>query len=251
MQAAVLRALEFDRIREALASGALTPLGRERALALVPANDPVGGPRGTGADDRSRTLRRRRRVARPPGPGRLAQPRSRFCTSPITRSIRWRFAAWPACSSRSGSYPPSVQRSGGPGLAAIANRAASFADETSAITRAIEPSGDISDRASPALRDIRDALRRQRAKLRSSLDALARGRDTAKYLQDQIVTDRNGRYVVVVRAEHRDAIPGIVHGSSASGASLYLEPLATVASTTTSWRWPSARRPRSIGSCWR
>ena len=84
------------------------------------------------------------------------------------------------------------------------------------------------DRASPALRDIRESLRRQRTKLRSTLDALTRGRDTAKYLQDQIVTDRNGRYVVVVRAEHRDAIPGIVHGASTSGASVYLEPLSTV-----------------------
>jgi DNA mismatch repair protein MutS2 len=86
----------------------------------------------------------------------------------------------------------------------------------------------VTDRASSALKDIREALRRQRAKLRSSLDALAKGRDTAKYLQDQIVTDRNGRYVLVVRAEHRGAIPGLVHGASASGASLYLEPLATV-----------------------
>ena len=100
-----------------------------------------------------------------------------------------------------------------------------FDDEIGAVRRAIEPSATSATRASPALRDIRDALRRQRAKLRSTLDGLARGRDTAKYLQDQIVTDRNGRYVLVVRAEHRDAIPGIVHGSSASGASLYLEPL--------------------------
>ena len=45
---------------------------------------------------------------------------------------------------------------------------------------------------------------------------------------DQIVTDRNGRYVLVVRAEHRESIPGIVHGSSASGASIYVEPMATV-----------------------
>ncbi len=125
------------------------------------------------------------------------------------------------------------RRSAGPdgrsGLAAIAARAASFANETAAVRRAIDAAGDVSDSASPALRDIRDSLRRQRAKLRSTLDTLTRGRDTAKYLQDQIVTDRNGRYVVVVRAEHRDAIPGIVHGSSTSGASLYLEPLATVA----------------------
>ncbi len=86
----------------------------------------------------------------------------------------------------------------------------------------------MSDRASPALAEIREALARQRARLRATLETLTRGRDTAKYLQDQIVTDRNGRYVVVVRAEHRDAIPGIVHDSSASGASLYVEPLQTV-----------------------
>src|SRR5690606_18274331 len=71
--------------------------------------------------------------------------------------------------------------------------------------------------------------RRQRAALRGTLERMARDRDAAKYLQDTIVTDRNGRYVLVVRAEHRDAIPGLVHGSSASGASLYVEPLATVA----------------------
>src|SRR5205823_9433480 len=55
-----------------------------------------------------------------------------------------------------------------------------------------------------------------------------RGKETSKYLQEQVVTDRNGRYVLVVRSEHRSAIPGIVHGASASGASLFLEPLTTV-----------------------
>jgi DNA mismatch repair protein MutS2 len=47
-------------------------------------------------------------------------------------------------------------------------------------------------------------------------------------LQEQVVTERNGRYVLVVRTEHRSGIPGIVHGASTSGASLYLEPLSTV-----------------------
>src|SRR5207237_9639842 len=55
-----------------------------------------------------------------------------------------------------------------------------------------------------------------------------RGKETAKYLQDQVVTERNGRYVLVVKSEHRSGIPGIVHGASTSGASLFLEPLSTV-----------------------
>ena len=113
-------------------------------------------------------------------------------------------------------------------LRAIVSRAAPFTEEVRRVRRAIHPSGDVNDDASPALREIRDALRRQRAKLRSTLESITRGRESAKYLQDQIVTDRHGRYVLVVRAEHRDSVPGIVHGSSASGASVYLEPLATV-----------------------
>ena len=86
----------------------------------------------------------------------------------------------------------------------------------------------MADGASPELKAVRERLRRQRTRLKGTLESFLRNRDTAKYLQDQVVTDRNGRFVLVVRAEHRSAIPGIVHGSSSSGASLYLEPLSTV-----------------------
>jgi DNA mismatch repair protein MutS2 len=84
------------------------------------------------------------------------------------------------------------------------------------------------DHASPELRLTRDRLRKQRARLRTTLESYLRGKETAKYLQDQVVTERNGRYVLVVKAEHRGGIPGIVHGASTSGASLFLEPLSTV-----------------------
>ena len=93
---------------------------------------------------------------------------------------------------------------------------------------AIDPSGEVLDHASPALRSIRDRLRQKRQRLRTTLDQFVRGKDTSKYLQEQVVTERNGRYVLMVRAEHRGNVPGIVHGSSASGASLFLEPSATV-----------------------
>ena len=92
----------------------------------------------------------------------------------------------------------------------------------------IEASGDVQDNATPELSRLRAQLRKQRARLRSTLESYLRGKDTSKYLQDQVVSDRDGRYVLVVKAEHRTAIPGIIHGSSGSGASLYLEPLSTV-----------------------
>ncbi len=228
MQSAVLRALEFDRIREALAREALTPFGRERALTLEPSSDAgrvqrrldrtqeavaflkAGGTLSIDATDDLPAVLASLGVAAEP-----LTPLQLLALARFTESIE-------AVAGGIASHGSSRL------LGDIAARVASFAPETGAVRRAILPSGDIQDDASPALRDIRDGLRRQRAKLRSTLEGLTRGRDTAKYLQDQIVTDRNGRYVVVVRAEHRGAIPGIVHGTSASGASLYLEPLTTV-----------------------
>jgi DNA mismatch repair protein MutS2 len=230
MQSAALRALEFDRIREALAREALTPLGRVRALALEPSGDAAevqrrldltveavtfatdDGSLGISApEDLEHTLRALEIGEEPLEPMALLGL-ARFVESVTDVASAVRRAS-------------AVNR---PGLTEIASRAASFDDEMKAIRRAIEPGGEIKDDASPALKEIREKLRRQRAKLRSTLESLTRSRDNAKYLQSEIVTDRHGRYVVVVRAEHREAIPGIVHGTSASGASLYLEPLSTV-----------------------
>ena len=112
--------------------------------------------------------------------------------------------------------------------AASSSRVASFKREVAAVRHAIDPSGDVLDHASPALRSIRDRLRQKRQRLRATLEQFVRGKDTSKYLQEEVVTERNGRYVLMVRAEHRGNVPGIVHGSSASGASLFLEPSATV-----------------------
>ena len=104
----------------------------------------------------------------------------------------------------------------------------SFAGEIARIRAKIDDAGSVVDDASEALRTIREQLRRQTNRLRSTLDSYLRGKGTARYLQERIVTERAGRQVLVIKAEHRDAIPGIVHGSSGSGASLFLEPLSTV-----------------------
>ena len=115
-----------------------------------------------------------------------------------------------------------------PLLDAATAGAVSFKGEIAQVRDKIDPSGDVVDHASPELKIIRERLRKQRTRLRSTLESYLRGKDTAKHLQDQVVTERNGRYVLVVKTEHRTGIPGIVHGASTSGASLYLEPLSTV-----------------------
>jgi DNA mismatch repair protein MutS2 len=124
----------------------------------------------------------------------------------------------------------SVRQAAGqfPILTAIVSRVSSFKSEIAAVRRAVDPSGEVLDDASAELRAIRDRLRQKRTRLRQTLEQFVRGRDTAKYLQEEVITERNGRFVLMVRAEHRANVPGIVHGSSASGASLFLEPSATV-----------------------
>mgnify|MGYP003309385919 CR=1 FL=1 len=120
--------------------------------------------------------------------------------------------------------------SGGPypSLQSIATRLSSFEKEVRDIQQKTTSSGEVNDDATPQLKEIRRELRKRQQRLRNTLESYLKGRNTEKYLQEQIVTERNGRFVLLVRTEHRSAIPGIVHGSSGSGASLFLEPLATV-----------------------
>ena len=223
-----LRALEFDRIVEAVCRFAQTPPGRATLARLAPHTDPAAAAAALAAtDEMVRFLAEAHIGLQAPDDldalftalavdGRALEPAQLLALAAFLASIETTCAA--------------VRRARGavPILRAIADRSASFEHEIADVRRKIDPAGDVVDDASAELRWIRERLRRQRARLRGTLESYLRGKDTAKYLQQQIVTDRNGRYVLVVRSEHRSAIPGIVHGSSGSGASLFLEPLSTV-----------------------
>ena len=96
-----------------------------------------------------------------------------------------------------------------------------------AITTAILSEEEIADGASPELLSIRRELRRISGKVRETLNRLISG-ERSKYLQETIVTQRNGRYVVPVKAEHRGDIPGLVHDTSSTGATVFVEPQQVV-----------------------
>ncbi len=87
---------------------------------------------------------------------------------------------------------------------------------------------EVSDNASPALADIRRKMRAAAARVRDQLDKLVRSAAYQKALQEPIVTIRGGRFVVPVKAEHRGEVAGLVHDTSSSGATVFVEPMGVV-----------------------
>ncbi|MBQ7299928.1 MAG: endonuclease MutS2, partial [Clostridia bacterium] len=82
--------------------------------------------------------------------------------------------------------------------------------------------------ASPELAEIRRKIRAANSRIKENLQKYTSGQTFSKYLQENIVTQRNGRYVVPVKAEYRNEVKGLIHDSSASGATLFIEPLSVV-----------------------
>jgi DNA mismatch repair protein MutS2 len=229
MQQGALRALEFDRIVEAVAGFAVTPMGAERLSRLAPSTDPQQV-----ADWQAATSETVRFVTA----HGLFPLRASSDLPAILEALGVQGRALESLRLLGlATFLDSIDESRAnirrapeafPLLEAVAAGAASFKGESAQVREKIDPSGEVVDHASPELRLIRERVRKQKTRLRSTLESYLRGKETAKYLQDQVVSERNGRYVLLVKAEHRSGIPGIVHGTSTSGASLFLEPLSTV-----------------------
>ena len=96
------------------------------------------------------------------------------------------------------------------------------------INMCIDDNGGVLDSASSALRSIRQQLRTQESRVRERLESLVRGKNASKMLSDSIVTIRNDRFVIPVKQEYRNHYGGIVHDSSSSGQTLFIEPDAVV-----------------------
>ena len=96
------------------------------------------------------------------------------------------------------------------------------------ITTAIISEEEVADNASPTLADIRRKIRTQESKVRDQLGKYTHNSNFSKYLQDNIITMRNGRYVIPVRNEYRGEVPGLVHDTSSSGATVFIEPMPIV-----------------------
>jgi DNA mismatch repair protein MutS2 len=219
--------LEFDKLRELLRQRTTCAPGHRHIDALAPSID------RTALDAQFAVIREARewlRSGRELGFGGLADPQSwldriegvGIMLEPrefIDAASLLDTAAWlkPQFKEDTAKFPL---------LAARAASVGDFRELLAAIRRAILPNGEISDDASPALRRIRASVGETRAAIQKTLQQILRSRDAAA--GEDYVTLRNDRFVIPVRAEQRRAVPGVMHGASATGQTVFLEPLETV-----------------------
>jgi len=235
--------LEFPLVRERLAAGTSFPPSQRLAESLEPSADPVVVARRLDETDQARAL-----LSERPGVGIGG---AHDIAPGVDRAAR------------GGRLEPEQFLGIADTLDAAARLATSLADERrsllrdlgrelhplpavrSTLARSFDPVGELLDTASPRLGGLRAAVRVAYDRLRRRLDALV-GAELGSALQDPIVTLRNGRYVVPVKAEARSRVKGIVHDASGSGQTLFIEPLVAV-ELGNAWREAQAAEHEEVG----
>jgi DNA mismatch repair protein MutS2 len=223
-----LKALEFDRILALLLQQAGSVEGHARLEALRPLTEP--GPVREALARTSDGVRLLKAVGRQPYHD-LPDPAEALAGARVRGSHLDPRALANLASFIEGGVEISrrvARADGTPRLSRLASEVQDTGDVATAIRRALLPSGEVADDASPKLADIRRTLLRLRSQLTSVMEGYLRNADAERLLQDRIITTRNDRYVLLLKAENRGQLPGIIHGTSGSGASLFVEPLPAV-----------------------
>src|SRR5512135_669693 len=217
--------LEFPLIRERLAEHASFRPSRLLAEALEPESDPVLVGRGLDETDEARELLHER-----PGVGIAG---ARDIGPAVERAARGgrldpaQFVELGVTLDATSRLETALAGTRRPLLRDLARQLHSVPAIRSTIARSFDPTGELLDTASPRLGGLRAAVRVAYDRLRRRLESLV-GSELGGALQEPIITLRNGRYVVPVKAEARSRVKGIVHDASGSGQTLFVEPLVVV-----------------------
>jgi len=230
MDERTFKTLELEALVNLLARHVQTPLGRRRVLALVPSTDrdhinleldrttecagylATGGAFGLGdvvdPEDSLAELQVH---------GTSLEPQQILALQRLVGAgmdVREQFSD----NEIRGRYPQ---------LSAIAARIPDLRRMLASIRGKILPTGEIDDSASPALRRIRREINERRTRIYRSLESLMHDRAPSA-IQEDIVTIRNGRFVIPVRTDSRGQVPGVMHGLSSSGQTTFVEPLTII-----------------------
>ena len=228
MEARTLRVLEFEKIRELLVHFTSFSVGAERARALLPSDD-IRQVQDWQAETREarRLLDEKSdiyvggvRDLRP----LLEQARRGSPLLPVDFvDVRYTLQRARLLQRAIGRVAEQF-----PHLADVTARITAPQEIIEEIGRCVDERGEVLDSASDALARIRRELREAHSRLLERLQRIVTSSANGPYLQEAIVTQRSGRYVIPLRAEFKGRIPGLVHDQSGSGATLFIEPLGVV-----------------------
>ncbi len=228
MQKRTLRVLEFTKIRDMLSELAVTPMGKEKCNALEP-SESLAQVQQWQQETEEATVILQYLGGSPLTPFDNVQSHITLAQKGATLSTKALLSvAEMLRASRSVRSALVTDRKNTPLLTGYASALRQVAHVERDISDAILSEDEISDHASSTLADIRRHLRGATDRIRDKLNQMIRNPGFAKFVQDPIITVRNGRYVIPVRAEARGNVPGLVHDQSASGATLFIEPMAAV-----------------------
>ncbi len=220
--------LELPKVLERLAAHASFSAGRERCLGLTPVADTIEVERRLATTREARLLLAGKAEVRLGGvhdvrplvdraghgililPHELLEIRDTLLTARTVQRTLTR------------------QRQQFPLLAAIAGRMAEAGEVIDEIARCIDEQGQVRDSASAELAAIRHEMREAHDRLFEKLNRILTAPRNAPFLQEALITQRSGRYVIPIKADFKGRIPGVVHDQSASGVTLFIEPLACV-----------------------
>ena len=226
MDAKSIALLEFPLVRERLAAATGFPPGRRLAEALFPMSDPVLVELGLEETSQVRALLAEHPSAGIGGAHDIGPAMERAARG--GRLDAAQFAAIAQTIEAAGRLRDVLAADRRPLLHDLARNLHPLPALRSTLERSFDPTGELLDTASPRLGALRRATRIAYERLRSRLEQLVHSSELGSALQDPIVTLRNGRYVVPVRADARGRVKGIVHDASGSGQTLFVEPLVAV-----------------------
>ena len=228
-------ALEWPRLRDHIAGRTSSPLGRAWILALEPSSDVawIDQQQQRTAEVRAMHLRGGSfefhglfdpiillNKARIEGAA-LESTEIRDLLTVVERVAAWRNLIHP---------PPNGTRYEWPGIAELSSPLLDhdLAPLLRLLRGKIEPDGTLNDDASPELRRIRKAMERQHRTIEESLRKTLRGLSEGGSTQEDLITIRGDRFVIPVKVEFKRKVPGVIHGSSSSGQTVFVEPLETI-----------------------
>ena len=229
--------LEFDQVREQIAAYTKTVVGGERARALTPTRDLLeiatrqqetsearqyldqGGGLEFGPEEDFRELLQRALQ------GGLLRGEELFLVRELLRAARY-------------DRTEMGRHEEIPLLTSVSENIPELSDLERAISGAISPAGEVLDNASPVLHNLRREARNAQNRLNEIMERNLRRLQRAELVQEPLITQRNGRMVLLIKAEMRYRVPGIVHDVSDSGATVFVEPMPAIDMGN---RWREAR----------